>query len=275
MKNFNILFFILFFYFLSINNLYASAWTRKNEEFFGLFEILNESSYFETILKDKNKNFYKVDSYKFYLEYGLKDKITIGGYIKNYNFYSQYKYENINFIKKVNNDYYSNIFLIQNIYEKNNNFLSLQYSFYFPIKYTEISKDVNTIDTKNSFELSLLYGKDGDVNLNFLDLNIRYYLDLSIAYKIISNIGYDQMTFHNTIGLRLNDSSSFGFTYEYQYFLKDKYRNYKSYNEYNLNKIEFSFVYKFLDTLSTEFSYYKNFSKSNSTGLTFSFIFNI
>ncbi len=273
-----VLFFLLII--LCVNNVYASAWPRKPKEFFGLFEILDESNYFKTLMNNDDRNFYRTNSYKFYLEYGLTRKLTIGGYIKNYNFYSRYRYKNTEFIKKVNNDYYSNIFLLQNLYGKNDNFFSLQYSAYLPIKYEDISKDVNTIDTKYAFEFSILYGKDGKIDLDFLNINARYYLDMSLAYKLVNDINYDQITFQTTVGIRMNDSSSFNLHYEYQYYLDEnlfdkKHNIYNYYEGYNMNQFKVSFNYKFLDNLSTELAYYKKFSKNNSTGLIFSFIFNI
>lgn len=272
---------LLLFSFLFIfcaNSVYASAWPRKSKEFFGLFEILDESNYFKTLIRNDDKNFYRVNAYKFYLEYGLTEKITIGGYIKNYNFYSRYKYENVEFVKKVNNDYYSNIFLLQNLYGKNDNFFSLQYSVYLPIKYENVSKDVNTIDTKYAFEFTILYGKDGEVDLDLFNIDARYFLNTSLGYKLVNDINYDEINFKATVGIRLNDSSCFGLHYEYQYYLDenlfDKNRNiYNYYEGYNTNQFKVSFNYKFLDNLSTEIAYYKKFSENNSTGIIFSFIF--
>jgi len=247
---------------------------------FGIFEILDESTYFKTLLDAGNANFYRVNSYKLYLEYGLTEKLTVGGYLKNYNFYSRYTHEDTKLTKKLDNDYYSNLFLIQNLYWKNNNLFSLQYSTYFPIKYEELSKEVNIIDTRFALELSMLYGRSGEIDSNLFDISAKYYTNLSLAYKFVNDINYDEITFGAAFGINLNDSSTFGLYYEYQYYLNenlfDKESNiYNYYDGYNTNQFKISFTYKFLDNLSTEFSYYRKFSKINSTGLVFSFIFGL
>ena len=263
---------------LCANDVYASAWTRKSREVFGLFEILDESNYFKTLIRNDNKNFYRINSYKLYLEYGLTQKFTVGGYVKNYNFFSKHRNIDKEFVKKVNNDYYSNIFLIQNLYNKNDSTFSLQYLAYIPLKYNDISKDVNTVDTKYAFEFAGLYGRD--IDFNFIDTNVRCFLDVSLAYKIVNNNNYDQITFGTTFGMRLNDSSTFSLYYEYQYLFdenlfKKDHSIYNYYKGYNTNQIKVNFDYKFFDNLSTELSYYKKFSKNNSTGLSFTFIFNL
>ena len=174
--------------------------------------------------------------------------------------------------------YYSNIFLIQNLYNKNDSTFSLQYLAYIPLKYNDISKDVNTVDTKYAFEFAGLYGRD--IDFNFIDPNVRCFLDVSLAYKIVNNNNYDQITFGTTFGMRLNDSSTFSLYYEYQYLFdenlfKKDHSIYNYYKGYNTNQIKVNFDYKFFDNLSTELSYYKKFSKNNSTGLSFTFIFNL
>ena len=171
-----ILFISLFLFILYAKNVYASAWTRKSNDIFGLFEILDESNYSKTLIRNNNRNFYRINSYKLYLEYGLTQKFTIGGYIKNYNFFSRHRNKDREFVKKVNNDYYSNMFLIQNLYNKNDNTFSLQYLAYIPLKYNDISKDVNTVDTKYAFEFAGLYGKN--IDFDFMDINIRYFFSL-------------------------------------------------------------------------------------------------
>ncbi len=264
-------------YFVCIFGVYASAWTRKQNEFFGLFEILDESQYSKTLFSNSKDNFYRNNSYKFYFEYGLTDWLTFGGYLRNYNFYSKGTFDGVVLREKVRNDYYGNIFLIQNLYNKNSNVFSIQYSYYFPIKYSDLSKQVNTVDTRNAFEFGVLFGRDDDFTLN--DLLVRYFLNTSLNFKIVDGIDYNQITFATTLGFRLNDSSTLSFYYEYQYYLEDdlfdKDRTlYNYYEGYNTNKLKLSFNYKFMDNLSTELSFYRNFSNVNSSGISFSFIFN-
>ncbi len=271
-----VLSFAVIFNILSSADAFASAWTRQEGEFFGLFEILDESSSSKTLFSNNKSNFYRNNAYKFYFEYGLFNKFTIGGYLKNYNFYSKGTFGDHILRKKVSNDYYGNIFLIQNLYNKNSNVFSLQYSYYFPIKYNDLSKNVNTVDTKNSFEFGILFGNSNNFILN--DTYVEYFLDTSLNYKMVSGIDYDQITAAATVGFSLNSSSTFSFHYEYQYFLEDnlfdKNRTiYAYYEANNTNKVEIAFTYRFFDKLSTELAFYRNFSKTNSNGITFSFIF--
>lgn len=272
---------VLFFIFLSYTSrALASAWPRNDGEIFGLFEILEESSYAKTLLSDKDLDYYRSISYKLYIEYGLTEKITLGGYLKNYNFYSQIFNNNTKYKEEVNNDYYANIFLIQNLYRKNSNIFSFQYSFYFPIKYENVSKSANTIDTKKALEFTILYGRDGIFDIDkFFDFRFGYFLNTSLGYKYINQLNYDNITFATTFGIRLNDSSSLNFHYQYKWYLEnDLIKNKANYSYYagnNENQIKVSVNYKFLDDLSTELAVYKNYSKSNSSGIIFSFIFSI
>ena len=275
--NKKLLFYVCLLYFFSMQFLFASAWTLKPGKFLGIFEILDESNYTKTLINNNKYNFYRNNSYKFYFEYGLFDKLTIGGYLNNYNYYSKFIYnDNLILYDKVKNDYYSNVFLIQNIYKGILDVFSLQYSFYFPIKYSDISKNVNTLDTNKAIQISLLYGISDVIDI--FDYFVGYFLNISLSYKVVSNIEYNQVDLFTTLGIWLNNSSKMIFSYEYQDYLNDnifsKHKNiYNYYNGYNSNKIEIGFNYKFLDNLSTEFSLYKNFSNINNVGITFKFIF--
>ncbi|MDD2840305.1 MAG: hypothetical protein PHY80_04250 [Rickettsiales bacterium] len=274
-----VIIFIIFLSFIS-RAVYASAWVRPKHKLFSVMEFLRESSSSNNILNGNEEVAYNINSYKLYMEYGLLKKITLGGYIKNYNFNQKYFDENnLLYEEKVKNDFYANIFIIQNLYNKNKNLFSLEYSFYAPIKYNELSKKFNTFDARTSYEFLALFGKDGDFNLkNFI--NIRYFIDSRVNYRIFNNINYDRFTFETTLGLRLNPTSSVNFYYEYQDHIKSdnlptNNKSLDSYTNYNSNQIRFSLNYKFLDELSTEFSYFRKFCKTNSSGLIISFIFNL
>ncbi|HSQ97313.1 MAG TPA: hypothetical protein VLL98_01185 [Rickettsiales bacterium] len=264
---------IIFFSTLSFQLGYASAWTRPKNTLFSTLEFLRESDHFNIILNDKDISSYKTTSYKLYLEYGLFEKITLGGYLKDYNF--AYKYldqSSYLYQVKIKNDYYANLFIIQNLYNKNNNLFSFEYSFYTPIKNSALSKQFNTFDTKDSFEFLILFGKDGE-----LKNIINYFIDSRLGYRIFNNINYDRITFETTLGLRLHPTSSVEFCYEYQDHVKsdnlsNKDNTYNYYANYNSNQIKFSLNYQFLDELSTKFSYYRKFSKQDSSGIIFSFI---
>ena len=100
-----------------------------------------------------------------------------------------------------------------------------------------------------------LFGRDGDINLTKFT-KLRYFIDSRVAYRIFNNINYDRFTFENTIGFRLNPTSSVNFYYEYQDHIKSDNlttKNKTPYVNYNSNQIRFSFNYKFLDGLSTKF----------------------
>jgi len=273
-----ILTFIIFLFF-SIDAIFASAWVRPEHNIFCVMEFLRESSSSNNLFNNNEKLAYNINSYKLYLEYGLLKKITIGGYIKDYNFNQKYYgYKGLLYEDKLENDFYANVFVIQNLYNENKNLFSFGYFFYFPVEYNELSKELNTFETRTSYQLSALFGKDDDIDLKFIDF--KYFIDLKISYRVFNNVNYDRFTFENTLGLRLNPTSSVNFYYEYQDHIKSKRLStknkiYDSYLNYSSNQIRFSLNYKFLDELSTEFAYFKKFSKNNSSGLIISFIFDI
>lgn len=272
----NFIFIFIIFLFFTTNFAYASAWVRPKHKLFGVMELLRESTSSYNILNGNKKIAYNINSCKLYAEYGLLEKITIGGYIKDYNFNQKSFHNNELYEEKVENDFYSDFFIIQNLYNKNKNLFSLEYSFYTPIKYDDFSKVINAYETRTSYELSALFGRDGDIYL--INTNLRYFIDLRTSYRIFNNINYDRFTFENTLGLRLNPTSSVNFYYEYQDHIKSdnlSTQNKVPYANYNSNQIRFSLSYKFLDELSTEFSYFRKFSKTNSSGLIVSFIFEI
>lgn len=262
---------ILLILFLA-DDIYASAWTRKKNSFYGLLEIADDSSHSSTLFKNNStSNYYRSLTYKLYFEYGLIDKLTLGGFVKNYNFYSQFLSNGIKLKKEIDNDFYGNIFLNHNIINKNHKLFSLQYSFYFPIHYSKISPSVNTLDTKYGIELTADFGMDGEIK------NVRYFWDISGAYKLFTNINYDQITLANVFGIKVNESAAINFRYEYQFYVRDTLNNSKNtYNYYNgadSHELKLSFSYRFLDTLSTDISAYKKYSRQNSVGLSFGFVF--
>lgn len=252
----------------------ASAWVRPKNTVFTILEFLRESNQSDLLFQNKNISGYKTNAYKLYLEYGLSNKITIGGYLKDYNYtYKYYEQNTVTSRKKIEHDYYTNLFLIQNLYNKNRNLFSFEYSFYAPIKYSGFSKEFNMFDTQNSFEFLVLFGKDDEIK-NI----VKYFIDSRLGYRVFNNINYDRLTFETTLGLRLNPTSAVKLYYEYQDHIKtdiftSKDHTYDYNTSYNSNQIKLSLNYKFLDELSTEFSYYKKFSRTNSTGIIFSFIF--
>lgn len=119
-----------------------------------------------------------------------------------------------------------------------------------------------------------------DKSFNFFGEIIKYYLDSGIGYRIINDSNYDEFKFNIISGIRFNQSSTFVFEYERQYFLQSDIlsSNANTYNDYyennNSNKFQISLNYKFLDNLSTKLAFYRNFSETNSNGIIFSFIFN-
>ena len=270
----NRIIFSILFYFLCFNISFASAWTRKQNHIFADFETLIESNNSNRFFRDVNETNYKINAYKLYLEYGLTDFLTIGGYLKNYNF--NYKYNNLEKekIEKIQNDYYGNLFLLYNFYNKNRNLISTELSFYFPIKTHEFSKEFNYYETEKSLEYAVLFGTDKDFTLIY---DFMFFMSSKVAYRIFDNINFNRFTFKNIVGFRLNKTSSVNFEYEYQNhrktnILPSKDKIYDKINDYNLNEFKIFFNYKFLDNLSTKLAYFKKFSKVNSSGLTFSFI---
>ena len=271
---------LIFVYFFILNeNSYPSSWIRQKNELYIVSEVLSESDRNKTIFtNDSNSNYFKTNSYKLYVEYGLFNKITIGGYLKDYNFYSQYL-DNYNNLKKrkVKDDLYSNLFLIQNFYNKNKVLFSLQYGYYFPINYNNESKNINNIDTQSSYEIKLLFGTDKSSYI--FNNKVNYYFDLGSGYKAIDNTNYNELKSNFTFGFRINSSSTLSFEYEKKYYTKNNFifNGSNIFNEYyknnNSDKIQFSFDCKFIDSLSTKLSFYRNFSESNSNGIIFSFIF--
>lgn len=263
------------FYFFLFEIVFASAWTRGKNDIFIDFELLNESDYSKRLIKNINLTNYKINSYKFYFEYGLINYLTIGGYLKNYNFEYQYKNNYKNKEEKIRNDYYGDIFLLYNFYNKNRNLISAEVSFYFPIKTHMFSKEFNLYDTENSFEYSILFGTDKDFDFIY---NFMVFNNSKISYRIFNNINFNRFTFETIFGFRLNKTSSVNFEYEYQNnkktnILSSNITIYDKMNNYNLNQLKISFNYKFLDNLSTKLSYFRKFSKVDSVGFTFSFIF--
>ncbi len=274
-----ILAFIIFLLF-SLSMAYASAWVRQKNTLFNVMEYLRESNSSDNIFSDEEEIAYNVNSYKLYMEYGLLENITFGGYLKNYNFNQKYfDNDGLLYKEKIENDFYSNVFVIQNLYNKNKNLFSIEYSFYAPIKYDKLSKKFNLFDVRTSYEFSTLFGRDGKINsISFI--NLKYFIDSRIGYRVFNNINYDRITFETTLGLRINPTSSVNFYYEYQDHIKThisstQNKTYNCYTDYSLNQFKVSLSYKFLDELSTEFSYFKKFSKTNSTGLIIYFIFNL
>ena len=213
-----ILSFLFIFIFCS-SNAFCSAWTRKNGDSLVIFEMLNESTYSKTLFVNTNDDYYKTTAYKVYFEYGMVDKITLGGYLKNYNFYSQYLADGLKISNKIKNDYYANIFILQNIYNKNNNLFSLQYSIYAPLSYDDVSEYINPIDTKYSVELSVLYGIDDEIS--YRDLFLKYFINTGLSYRLVRELKYDQLDFSYLMGFRLNESSSFSASYECKYYFKN------------------------------------------------------
>ena len=169
-------------------------------------------------------------------------------------------------------EYYGNLFLIQNIYKTAKDTLSIQYSVYFPIKYSNLSKMINPVDTRFGYEMSLSYGG----NNNFSDY-LNYFFEFKGSYKIINNMNEDKLTINATLGIRLNTTSSFIIQYENDNYPNTLLSKNKSYN-YNkpktINKIKFSNNYKFSDDYSLEFSYYRIFPCSAVNALSASIIFN-
>ena len=251
---------------------YSSAWTKSEKEIFGNIEYYVESDSLSTYFKNKNSNFYKTDYLQTYFEYGLFENLTVGGYLKKYNFYSKYYGQDDIIVKNINNDYYGNLFLIQNIYKTAKDTLSIQYSVYFPIKYSNLSKMINPVDARFGYEMSLSYGG----NNNFSDY-LNYFFEFKGSYKIINNMNEDKLAINATLGIRLNKTSSFSIRYENDNYPNTLLSKNKSYN-YNkpktTNKIKFSNNYKFSDDYSLEFSYYRIFPGSAVNALSASIIFN-
>ena len=69
------------FLFFSTNLVYASAWVRPEHKLFSVMEFFRESTSSYNILNGNKKIAYNINSYKFYVEYGLFEKLTLGGYI--------------------------------------------------------------------------------------------------------------------------------------------------------------------------------------------------
>jgi hypothetical protein len=223
------------------NKAFASAWTKPKGGLYISVEGLLEED--EKKISSNSKTSYRTKSYKAYVEYGLFETITIGGYLKNYNFSSKYTVGNHEYKISVENDYYLNLFVIQNILDRNDHVFSLQYATYHPLSYDDLSKYTNAVDTKHAFELSLLYGK----NSTFNDLGV--YFNAGVSYKHVLDWEYDQMTYAISAGIRPNISTSFALKYEFKdYLLYDKLVN--SYREKDISKIYISGDFKYYDNVA-------------------------
>lgn len=268
--------FCLILFMSAANKLFASAWTKEKGELYYSLEALIESDSSNALLGGSDNSYYRNISYKLYFEYGLVEDFTIGGYLKKYDYHSRGIGEFGDVAKdNLNNDYYGNIFFLQNIYSDDFNSFALQYLYYFPLKYNTVSKIVNTVDTKNALGVSVLYGFSDYTKV--FDENFKYFVNLSVDYKAITKIKYDEAVFNITAGLNFNDSTTINLHYEYQYYFKSNIFNendFTKYNASNANKVEIGFTTKFFDEVSTKLAFYRNFSKTNSNGITFSFIFN-
>ncbi len=266
--------FLLFF-----DKAYSSAWLQEKNKMIAIFEISREFSDKKVIFSKKDFTYYNSNLFKLYLEYGLFNSMTIGGYLENYNLYSKY-YDKYDLHKsKIKNDYYGNIFLKQKLFKQNNSIFSIDYSFYFPINYSNADNISNIIDRQNAYEISLNFGKNDDIYLkNNFELYLKYFVDTSISYKIINNFNNDELTFKFTTGFSKNDSSLFYIQYEYKNYPSSnilKANNISTINNLsNINKIKLAHNYKISKNKKVEFSYQKIFSKVDADNLSVLFIFN-
>lgn len=256
---------------LFVHETFASSWTRNKGEIFSSIEFSAETNNIDVVFYNKKVNYYKNNYMQFYSEYGLSDTITIGGYLKNYNFYSiYYDIDNIE-VQKINNDIYSNIFLNKNLYKTENNSISVQYSLYLPIKYKNISKKLNFIDTSVGNEIKLSFGHSN----NFLKY-LNYYIEFYSSYRLINNAKFDEITFNATLGITRKNSSAFVIQYEYNYYpeslLINKNKFYK-YSIQNNNKITLTNIYDFNNKYSLSFSYSKSFYHNNADSISIAIIF--
>lgn len=267
---YNLCEFVFIFYFLFMilffrsQILYASAWPRDKGQIYASFESLYMTDKYNLILQEQNPDsFYQTLSYKFYLEYGLTDKFTIGGYTKNFHYRSRFENENIIIKKNYENNFFSNLFFMYNLYNVNENLFSIKFGYYFPLKYNDFIKKVDNLETKNISEISLLFGKNG----YFENVYLGYYLNAELSYR-----DSNQILFELTNGFRTNPVSTFAIQYKLQYNSKNLHLIDYSDNTYNQFKVMLNT--QFLDDLSVEFAVYKIFYKElNSTGLSLSFVF--
>lgn len=257
---------------LFLNKTYASSWTRSNGELFTSLEFSFETNDSNILFKNVNSNYYKNHYLQLYFEYGLLDDFTIGGYLKNYNFYSIYHGEDNSDIYKIDDDFYSNLFLIQNLYRNLYNSISIKYGLYLPIKYSAKSKYLNALDSHIGYEMEISYG----VSDKLFD-NINYYFEISSAYKLMTHTKYDEISFNSTLGIVRNNSSSFSIQYEYNYYPESLLISNNKFYGYTLqsnNKIKLTNSYKFNDIYSIEFSYSKSFRHGDANAFTLSLVFN-
>lgn len=267
----NIFLFIVLFLLL-LSKSYSSSWTKNKGEFFTSIEFSVETSDFDIIFGNKKNNYYKNNYLQIYTEYGLLNNLTIGGYLKNYNFYSIYYSTNNIEIQKISDDFYGNIFLNQNLYKDIYNSLSIQYSLYFPLKTSQLSKELNSLDSNTGHEIKISFGNSKNISKI-----LNYYFEISSSYRMVNNVKYDEISLNTTFGLSRNNSSTFAIQYEYNYYPgailinKNKLYNYKL--ESN-NKIKFINNYQFNNDYIIEFSYSKSFSNNNADAFSIAIIFN-
>lgn len=270
-RNKSVFLYIVIIY-LFLNRSYASSWTKNKDELFLSLEFSFETNDNNILFKNVNSNYYKNHYLQLYFECGLLDDFTIGGYLKNYNFYSIYHGEDNSDIYKIDDDFYSNLFLIQNLYSNLHNSISIKYGLYLPIKYSNDSKYLNAIDSHIGYEMEISYGMS-----NKLFNNINYYFEISSAYKLMTHTKYDEMSFNSTLGIVRNNSSSFSIQYEYNYYPESLLISNNKFYGYTLqsnNKIKLTNSYKFNDIYSIEFSYSKSFRHSKADAFTLSLTFN-
>lgn len=267
----NIFLFIVLFLLL-LSKSYSSSWTKNKGEFFTSIEFSAETNDFDIIFGNKKSNYYKNNYLQIYTEYGLLDNLTIGGYLKNYNFYSIYYGTHNIEVQEINDDYYGNIFLNQNLYKDIYNSLSLQYSLYIPLKTSQLSKEINSLDSNVGYEIKLSLG-----NSQQISKILNYYFEISSSYKMINNVKYDEITLNMTFGLSKNNSSTFAIQYEYNYYPRAILINKNKLYNYTLesnNKIKFINNYQFNDDYIIEFSYSKSFGNNNADAFSIAIIFN-
>ena len=270
-RNKSVFLYIVIIY-LFLNRSYASSWTKNKDELFLSLEFSFETNDNNILFKNVNSNYYKNHYLQLYFEYGLLDDFTIGGYLKNYNFYSIYHGEDNSDIYKIDSDFYSNLFLIQNLYRNLYNSISIKYGLYLPIKYSNVSKYLNALDSHIGYEMEISYG----VSDRLFD-NINYYFEISSAYKLMTHTKYDEISFNSTLGIVRNNSSSFSIQYEYNYYPESLLISNNKFYGYTLqsnNKIKLINSYKFNDIYSIEFSYSKSFRHGNADAFTLSLVFN-
>ncbi|GMO67036.1 MAG: hypothetical protein Ta2D_12840 [Rickettsiales bacterium] len=253
----------LLFLFFSFN-CYASGYIRKVDSVFLTFEYLTESN--ALLNAQKPDDYWEVEDYKVYGEYGLFTNTTIGGSIKQHNFLHKLYFAE----SKIENDYYANIFFSRSILKNRNAgfFLSYSIGYYFPVKYDkQWSPLLNNIDTKKSFDFTGYIFKSGTI------ADYNYYIDTGITYKKIKNGFKDELKEFFTVAVGERDDNSFGLTFEQKSYVKgdnvycSPIGEKTCYGYDNSKMLKLFANYKFEENVGAGFSIYRKFSTKNSSGI--------